>query len=120
MLSEYDEHDSDTQTDSGMRCDVFDLLDCMLQWEPSKRITAQQALSHPFFTRTAVTSELTEWSELLHSFDQVRAEQSKPSVSTNELLQQPFTIHNVFSRCPLYSSMQLYQQHTGIGDTTAT
>jgi len=34
---------------------ALDLLECLLQFDPSKRITAQDALSHPYFTATNPT-----------------------------------------------------------------
>ena len=98
-----------TEVESGLQCEVVELLDSMLQWESTKRITAQQALSHPFFTRTDTTSQPADLIALINRFQQARAERSRPLAPTSESLQQPLTIRHISQHCPpdFYTTQRL-------------
>ena len=109
-LDEQQRADSDAaDPEAGSSRQLLDLLECMLQWEPTKRITAQHALSHPFLTRSATSCNSTNFARLLQSLEKAKAEQNRPPVSTIELLHQPFTIRGTF---PLAAASILGVQHS--------
>jgi len=39
--------------------DAYDFIDCMLQWEPSKRATAQSLLGHAFFVKNPIPARIS-------------------------------------------------------------
>ncbi|XP_043936145.1 dual specificity protein kinase CLK2 isoform X3 [Protopterus annectens] len=47
--------------DTGDHHQLFDLLERMLEYEPSKRITLQEAIKHPFFNLLRVEQCLRSW-----------------------------------------------------------
>ena len=95
--SEQVEGEADAEV--ALRRDLLNLLDGMLQWEPTERLTAQQALDHPFFAGAALTPEQTEMDSLLRWYDEQKAEKSDPQVSTSQLLQQSLTVRHIMSCC---------------------
>ena len=69
----------------------MDLLKKMLKINPEERITAQAALSHPYFREESVEEEKEEAQEeevLLQSKDQVEVGESPILTTSNEMRKQ--------------------------------
>ena len=68
---------------------AFDLLSRMLEVDPSKRITAEEALRHPFFSEEPVKCEPRDLPKIERDSHEFQSRQNKKQMQQNRPMQQP-------------------------------